>query len=119
MPIEEEVFEEVRSVRPYTFTQGRTRSSGKDLALEALVVANPDQSPVHRPHEQAEIIRLCTGQPQSVAELSAHVHLPLGVVRVLVSDLAHEGVVKVHEGQSSNRVSLDLLGSVLDGINAL
>jgi Protein of unknown function (DUF742) len=32
----------------------------------------------------------------SIAEVSAHLHLPLGVVRVLVGDMADEHLVMVH-----------------------
>ena len=58
----------------------------------------------------------------SVAELSAHLSLPLGVVRVLVGDLADEGLVVVHTGSPTAAppaANLKVLESVLDGISAL
>ena len=58
----------------------------------------------------------------SVAELSAHLHLPLGVVRVLVGDLADEGRVVVHRPSATTAnpaADLKVLESVLNGISAL
>jgi len=58
-----------------------------------------------------------------VAEISAHLALPLGVVRVLVGDLADSGLVVVHAGASPSErtpaANLKVLESVLDGISAL
>ena len=45
--------------------------------------------------ERQDIIRQCIGSV-SVAEISAHLHLPLGVVRVLVGDMAEEGYSPLH-----------------------
>ena len=58
----------------------------------------------------------------SVAELSAHLSLPLGVVRVLIGDLAEEGLVVVHTGSPSAApaaTNLKVLESVLNGISSL
>ena len=62
----------------------------------------------------------------SVAELSALLHLPLGVIRILVSDLADQQYVRVHTSQpvevntgESPALSLSVLESVLNGISAL
>ncbi|GMA35480.1 DUF742 domain-containing protein [Demequina litorisediminis] len=78
--------------------------------------------------EKRTILQLSTGQYQSVAELSAHTRLPLGVVRVLVTDLATENHLIIHTGGTADDtsthdadggISLSLLESVLDGIAAL
>src|SRR5439155_705055 len=73
-------------VRPYTKTGGRTRSD-YDLAIEALVSTSergrsPDAAvrPEHR-----SICGLCL-DTRSVAEVAAHLRLPLGVARVLIGD---------------------------------
>ena len=44
--------------------------------------------------ERAEIVRLCQSDPLSVAELSARMHVPIGVVRVVASDLLAEGFLE-------------------------
>ena len=115
-------FEESRTVRPYALTRGRTRTNRADLPLEALVrgVATAvDRSPTP---ERRRILDLSTASILSVAELSAHLSLPLGVIRVLVGDLADEGLVVVHTGSPSSAPAatrLTVLESVLNGISAL
>jgi hypothetical protein len=79
-------------VRPYAVTGGRTRARA-DIALEALVsVAGPAAV---ASGEARVIVGLCR-DVRSLAEVSAHLRLPLGVTRVLVGDLAADGVLVVH-----------------------
>ena len=113
----------VRTVRPYTVTGGRTRAKRSDLPMEALVravTASPEASGVA--NERRRILELTSSSILSVAELSAHLKLPLGVVRVLVGDLADDGLVVVHGGTpaaASPASDLKVLESVLHGISAL
>jgi hypothetical protein len=119
---DEEAVEEARVVRPYALTRGRTRPGRSDLPLEALVrVVTGATDPVGTA-ERRRILDLTREQILSVAELSAHLSLPLGVVRVLVGDLADEGLVIVHTGSPTAAppaANLKVLESVLDGISAL
>jgi Protein of unknown function (DUF742) len=56
----------------------------------------------------------------SIAEVSAHLHLPLGVVRVLVGDMADERLVMVHRpAHAGDRPDLALLERVLDGLRTI
>jgi len=120
--VEDESVEQARVVRPYALTRGRTRSGRADLRLEALVrgvagAHDPGATP-----ERRRILALAGAQILSVAELSAHLSLPLGVVRVLVGDLADEGLVVVHSGSPNSpapATNLTVLESVLDGIHSL
>lgn len=158
------------SVRPYMVTGGRTRPSGDDLPIEALVecLVLPDGTPspsavspatgpgavvpqqvrssstyvaprLTSPSaaaraslagpESRRILELTVGRYLSVAEISAHAHLPVGVVRVLVADLAESGAVRVHgltpaalsdpSDAASGAAALAVLESVLNGIAAL
>jgi hypothetical protein len=114
---------EAAYVRPYTVTGGRTRPSGTVLPFEALVEGLTGPRPDHS-SESRRILELITGQYLSVAELSAHLHLPVGVVRVLVGDLADEGTVRVHGLTTTScapapSATLSILESVLNGISAL
>jgi hypothetical protein len=118
-----ELGEESRVVRPYTLTRGRTRPERADLPLEALVRG---VAPASRPNETAErrrILELTSTEILSVVEISAHLRLPLGVVRVLVGDLADDGLVLVHSGtptsQAPASAQLKVLESVLNGISSL
>lgn len=112
---------EAAYVRPYTVTGGRTRPSGTDLPFEALIEALTGARPDHSP-ESRRILALAAGQYLSVAELSAHLHLAVGVVRVLVGDLADEGAVRIHgltTAPTAPATTLSVLESVLNGISAL
>ena len=109
-------------VRPYAVTGGRTRAR-TDLPMEAIVkTSGHGQSATARlTLERKQIALLCLS-PQSIAEISAHLSLPLGVARVLVGDMAAEGLVKSHHieaAEASDRPSLKLLERVLDGLQAL
>lgn len=121
--------EEAYTVRPYAVTGGRISAASADLPMEALVEALADTQALRGfTPEKKKILQLAAGQFQSVAELSAHTRLPLGVVRVLVTDLADQNFLKIHTGgtagdasthDESGGLSLSLLESVLDGIAAL
>jgi Protein of unknown function (DUF742) len=125
------VGDRTRGVRPYTVTRGRTRPARPDLPVEALVRAPgaegavrtlPAESGVNLPPEAHRIVCLAAEDFVSVAELSAHLDLPIGVVRVLVGDLEASGRVTVHgptTPTSAPATSLSVLESVLDGISSL
>ncbi|MDQ1584652.1 MAG: hypothetical protein QOJ90_2537 [Actinomycetota bacterium] len=115
--------EEARLVRPYTLTRGRTRSGSAHLPLEALVRGVPGVTATPASPEHGRILALVSAQILSVVEVSAHLSLPLGVVRVLIGDLAGDGLVIVHTGSNpatqTPQAHLKVLESVLDGISAL
>lgn len=115
-------YEEARVVRPYALTGGRTRAVRTDLPLEALVRGVPGAEDPVSTSERRRILGLTHKSILSVAELSAHLSLPIGVVRVLVGDLAEEGLVVVHNGSpkaSTPATNLKVLESVLNGISSL
>jgi hypothetical protein len=104
-------------VRPYAITGGRARPRGEDLEVEALVstTSTGELSP-NLSYERRAVARLCR-DVQSVAEISARLDLPLGVARVLVADMAEEGLVAVHRpAQIGDRPDLALLERVLYGL---
>ena len=118
---------EARTVRPYAVTGGRVRSARSDLPLEALVEMLPGAVQSQgQPPEKRAILHHAAHNYISIAELSALLHLPIGVVRILVADLADAKYVRVHTsapvevntGQSP-ALSLSVLESVLNGISAL
>lgn len=81
-------------VRPCAMTRGRTRPTGREFDLIALVVSDvprpadfPDAPDAPVGPEQGLILDLCRGNALSVAEIAADLDLPLGVVRVLLGDL--------------------------------
>lgn len=118
----EGIEDDTANVRPYTVTGGRTRPNSDTIPIEALVEAVGPARP-GLAAECRRILELTANQYLSVAELSAHLHLPVGVIRVLACDLSDESLIRVH-GLTSTESGyapgmLSLLESVLDGISAL
>lgn len=108
--------------RPYSWTEGRTRPT-VDLAIEALVQTTAQGSavPYHSTDPASVVTRLCL-QPRSVAEIAALLSVPLGVARVLVSDLLDADLVCVHSTLSEHATREQrqaLLARVLGGLRNL
>jgi hypothetical protein len=107
-------------VRPYAVTGGRTQPRYK-LQIEAMVAASSYEArdlSVLSPECQA-ILGFCRDW-RSVAEISAVLRMPLGVARVLVADMAVEGLVRVHQiDHSQGGPDLNLLERVLSGLRKL
>ncbi|MFF6976314.1 DUF742 domain-containing protein [Streptomyces sp. NPDC008343] len=117
-------------VRPYSLTGGRTRF-GHVLLVETFVAA------LEAPRERKEltnsslntrvmpelraIVELCR-RMRTVAEIAALLKMPLGVVRVLLSDLADQGKIRVYgtgTGHGTGRPDRALLERVLSGLRRL
>ena len=111
-------------VRPYAVTGGRTEpADGEMLELLALVVARPGPADTGDPAglgpEHRAILGLCQEQA-TVADLASDTGLPLGVVRVLLADLAVAGRITVVPQRSADHpLSTALLQEVLHGLRAL
>ena len=108
-------------VRPYAVTRGRTIGAGHELDMLTLVVTAERAPRMRRAEpEYAEIIRLCH-KPQSVAEVSALLKLPLAVTKILVGDLISEGHLNFRAPARTDAGPGDLtvLRAVLAGIRKL
>ncbi|MBU2662942.1 DUF742 domain-containing protein [Actinoplanes bogorensis] len=114
-------------VRPYAVTRGRTRPK-LEIALEALVETTVRGRTGIRGgqggSEHQYIAAMCDGgRVQSLAEIAARMQLPLGVARVIVADMAHDGLVAVYEPTSlddeTDAVGTELLERVLSGLRRL
>ena len=105
------------AVRPYTLTAGRTRSR-VDLPMEAIV----DRAEGAGPQPAGPVGRVLGAcDACSVAEVSARLGMPVGVVRVLLGDLVEQGYVRVQETlseASSVDVRRDLIERTLRGLRA-
>ena len=106
-------------VRPYAIVGGRTRAA-TDVPIEAIVYRTPRGDDSYRALslERGQILSLLT-TPQSAAEISARLRLPLGVTRVVLGDLVDEGYVALNTRSATGRPDLRLLERVLDGLQAL
>jgi hypothetical protein len=108
-------------VRPYVLTRGRTMSSLGELALHAPVLAlvGPETLQRNATPEGRRIVELCQ-TPTSIAEIAARLHAPVGVVRVLVGDLADAAMVQVRTSDDrAEHRDVRLLERLLEGIRGL
>lgn len=107
-----------RVVRPYTLTGGRTAPK-VDLPFEATLRKEDGKDEPLDP-KLAQILAVC--DRSSVAEVSAHVHMPIGVVRVLLGDLVDQGYVRVQAtltADSSQDERRELIERTLRGLRTL
>ncbi|MEV0775787.1 DUF742 domain-containing protein [Streptomyces sp. NPDC050428] len=119
----------VARVRPYALTGGRTRF-GHVLLVETFVAAleageerkelvSGGSAASRVMPEMRAIVELCR-RMRTVAEISALLKIPLGVVRVLLSDLADQGKIRVYgTGHDSGHPDRALLERVLGGLRRL
>ena len=105
-------------VRPYAVTGGRTRP---DYELASRRWSRPparDRTAESTAPERSSSAT-CAGGPV-VAEIAAYLRMPLGVARVLVGDMAQEGLVRVHQAAApTDRPDLALMQRVLNGLRNL
>lgn len=117
-------------VRPYAMTRGRTRGPAHVfLDLISLVIAQRPTEPAEGAPtvdddslapEHVDIVDLCRGAPQSVAELAAGLDVPVGVVRVLIGDLIDADLVRVSRPVPPAELpDVSILREVINGLRAL
>ncbi|UQA95471.1 DUF742 domain-containing protein [Streptomyces halobius] len=109
-----------RLVPAYLATGGRARPSRNTLdRLSLLHTAGMPVTSDVRPEER-RILELLQPGALSLAEVAAHLHLPVSVVKVLVADLVDAGRlharVPIPEAEQFDR---QILERVLDGLRSL
>ncbi|WP_433499091.1 DUF742 domain-containing protein [Sphaerimonospora sp. CA-214678] len=108
-------------VRLYALTGGRTRSSGDNFDLIAMVTAthDPTRDDSSIGPEQRRILEIAD-HGASVADIASEVDLPLGVVRVLLGDLHDLGLINVRSPvKVAPLPSERILKEVINGLRAL
>jgi hypothetical protein len=109
-------------VRPYALTRGRTMPvDGSYIGLVDMVITRdqfqlPDGVRLNAEHRR--LLAMCR-HPGTVVDLASDVGLPVGVVRVLLSDLAAWGAIRVRQAPRGRITDERLLQDVLDGLQAL
>jgi hypothetical protein len=102
-------------------TDGHTRPTHDTLEIEALVattISVGERTP-KLTVEQRAIAVLCHDL-LSIAEISARLRLPLGVIRVLVDDMAEEDLIVVYRpAQAGDHPDRALLERVLDSLRTI
>ena len=109
-------------MRPYAVTKGRTAPApGSYIGLIDVVTAVADpQLPADTrlSREHRRLLSRCH-QPVTVVDLASDIDLPVGVVRVLLSDLRQYGVLRVVATPPGSVTNDRLLRDVLDGLQTL
>jgi len=107
-----------RLIRPYAMTGGRTTSNA-EISLESQIQTstrlNGDGTKYR--WEAAKILKLAE-RPMALVEIAARAEIPIGVARVVISDLVEAGAVNVQRNAPVTSYT-SLLEKVLDGIRDL
>lgn len=108
-----------RRVRPYALTGGRTRARHQLLVETMISVPDYDADFGETLLPESRSVYEQARTPVSLAELSATLTIPLGVIRVLVSDLAADEAIFIHPTGYSYQYDHNILERILDGLNKL
>ncbi|MGH9107809.1 MAG: DUF742 domain-containing protein [Acidimicrobiales bacterium] len=104
-------------VRPFILTGGRTTTTRPGLRWETLVESLADRARLAKTSEQRAVLSL-SGEPVSIAELSAYMHLPTQVVAILVGDLLDVGAIRIHQTDPVE-IELSALTRMIERVRAL
>lgn len=85
--------------RLYTITGGRSIADRNDMDTVTLIVSECEPTPGMQ-SEHADILRMCRN-PMAVVEVSAHLNLPVSIVKVLLGDLVDAGRVTARPPSSA------------------
>lgn len=108
-------------VRPYARTGGRTRPD-HNLPLEAMVTTSDQGSRYEgvRTEEHRLICDFCV-RSRTLADIVSELRLPLGVVKIIVADMAYAGLVRIHQPGLTvgDRSSREFMERLLAGLHNL
>ncbi len=119
-PVSSDEFEHGAAVRAYAMTGGRSRAS-VHLEFETMLQAtSTGRGAVHASKfERADILRMCVTETLSVAELSARMGVPIGVVRVVAADLLSEGLLEAFHPSTNVADDVLLITRLIAGVRSL
>ena len=108
---------EAVGVRGYVITGGRASAP---LAYETILTSVRNVEWSSQQFERARIMQLCAeGEALSVAEIAAKLALPIGVIRVLASDLVSAGCLIAHEAGPDQSSDVSLITRLIHGVRSL
>lgn len=106
-------------VRSFALTGGRTRVRREfELLTHVVTTERGARGRGDLPPEQRAIVTRAA-RPASVAEIASYVDRPVGVVRVLLSDLLAAGAIALAAPARTHRSDDRVLSAVLDGLRSL
>lgn len=107
-------------VRPYVLTNGRSLLGDHEFSLITLVTTaqGAPRTGLLDP-EKRLLLDLCAGGHLSVAEIAGHTHLPIGVLKILLSDLTENGYLITRAPiPPAKLVERHILEEVLSGLQS-
>jgi len=108
-----------KRIRLYALTGGRTKPRHHVLVETIISVPHHDSSFSATLLPESQALYELARETISIAELSASLAIPLGVIRVLISDLAAEEKVLIHPTGFSYQYDRIILERILDGLKKL
>lgn len=102
-----------RLVRPYLVSGGRTETLDLDLVTLIRSTRTCPIGSVGPDH--GSVLMLCRDMV-AVAEVAAHMRLPVGVVKVLISDLLTMHAVQSFSPQQPGETDTQILEAILEGL---
>ncbi|MBU3062618.1 DUF742 domain-containing protein [Nocardia sp. NEAU-G5] len=102
-------------VRPFLMTAGRTTPLVDGLRVETLIRTTHTAPSASLRFEQRTVALLCR-HPHSIAEIAATLRVPIGVARIVVSDLMLAGHA---EAASADDLSTAAIERIRDLVRAL
>ena len=107
-------------IRLFGLTGGRARPLGEAFDLVAIVttVSTPFQ-PVDLIPEHVTVLSVCRS-PTPVADVAAHLKLPLNITRVILGDRRREGLVTIDRPRpAAQTIDESIYREVLHGLRSL
>ena len=109
---------DVELVRGFMLTRGRTRATVRELPIETVISApiSLDARPEIRDREHQRVRDLLIG-PMSIAEISAHLMIPLRAAVVIASEMVAAGHLSA--GSTVDSSDTDLLHKIRSALQLL
>ncbi|MFC4013844.1 DUF742 domain-containing protein [Nonomuraea purpurea] len=106
-------------IRLFGLTGGRARPQGEAFDLVAIVTTAGDVEPADLVPEHHAVLSLCR-RPTPVADVAAHLKLPLNITRVILGDLRREGLISIERPRPvAQTIDERIYREVLDGLRSL
>ncbi|GAA4573261.1 DUF742 domain-containing protein [Planotetraspora kaengkrachanensis] len=107
-------------IRLFGLTGGRARPVGETFDLVAIVTTvSTYVQPVEHLPEHLTVLSLCRS-PTPVADVAAHLRLPLNITRVILGDLRREGLVTIDRPRpAAQTIDERIYREVLHGLRSL
>ncbi|MEV0236131.1 DUF742 domain-containing protein [Nonomuraea sp. NPDC050786] len=107
-------------LRLFGLTGGRARPQGETFDLVAIVTTvSGSYEPAELIPEHRAVLSLCQ-KPTPVADVAAHLKLPLNITRVILGDLRREGLVTIERPRPvAQTIDERIYREVLHGLRSL